>query len=359
MPGSSQAVTTVRTRKRIPRRTRASNGRLPSSTGGIARLACHRLTAAGLDTKPLLKKAGLTGEQIDQRARLPVGAQIEFLNLAADALNDSLLGFHLAHIPDFRQMGLFYYVFASSSALKEVFERGIKYSSLVNDGIMQTTASGGLCGVALKYVGVSRHVDCHIAEFWITAVLRICRHLTGRRLVPQHVRLTHHRQAGLAELTEYFGTDVEFGASADEIAFDVKTAELPVVTADPHLNKILVTYCEEALAKRKKSRGSFQARVENTLVPLLPHGKGRADEVARHLGVSQRTFARRLALEDLTFTQVLEKLRTDLADRYLADRDLSVSQIAWLLGYREVGAFSHAFKRWTGKTPREARARLH
>jgi AraC-like DNA-binding protein len=60
-------------------------------------------------------------------------------------------------------------------------------------------------------------------------------------------------------------------------------------------------------------------------------------------------------LEGLTFSGVLESLRSDLAERYLMD-DLSISQIAWLLGYQEVSAFTHAFKRWTGKTPREARS---
>lgn len=350
----------MRKRKQTLHKRRTSDARLPpSSTGGIARLAHARLAAAGIDAGPLLTKAGLTQEQIDNRVRVPIGAQITFLNLAAEAIDDPLLGFHLAQLPDFRQMGLFYYVLASSSVLQEMFERGTKYSSLVNDGIRQELLGGGLCGVALKYTGISRHSDCHISEFWMTAALRICRHLTGRRLVPEHVRFMHHRKSGVAEISEYFGADIEFGAERDEIAFDEKNCDLPIVSADPDLNRILVTYCEEALAKRKKSGESFQARVENAMVPLLPHGKARADEIARRLNVSQRTFARRLALEGMTFSEVLERLRKDLANRYLADPELSVSQIAWLLGYREIGAFSHAFKRWTGKTPRETRTRSH
>jgi AraC-like DNA-binding protein len=61
-------------------------------------------------------------------------------------------------------------------------------------------------------------------------------------------------------------------------------------------------------------------------------------------------------LEGVTFSEVLESLRGDLARQYLSDPDLSISRIAWLLGYQEVSAFTHAFKRWSGKTPREARA---
>jgi AraC-like DNA-binding protein len=141
----------------------------------------------------------------------------------------------------------------------------------------------------------------------------------------------------------------------DEIAFEKRVAELPVVSADPYLNRLLLEYCEEALSHRRLTRGSFRSSVENVIAPLLPHGRARADIVAHELGVSPRTLARRLEAEDLTFSSLLQKLREDLARRYLADDHLSVSQIAWLLGYREIGAFSHAFKRMTGKTPREAR----
>jgi AraC-like DNA-binding protein len=79
------------------------------------------------------------------------------------------------------------------------------------------------------------------------------------------------------------------------------------------------------------------------------------DIVARNLGMSRRTLARRLSDEGLNFTDILQRLRRDLAVRYLGDRKLHVSKIAWLLGFNEVSAFTHAFKRWTGKTPREMR----
>jgi AraC-like DNA-binding protein len=97
--------------------------------------------------------------------------------------------------------------------------------------------------------------------------------------------------------------------------------------------------------------------IENAIASLLPHGKASVDEVARKLGMSRRTLARRLASEGLTFRSVLNQLRFDLAQRHIKDSALSISQIAWLLGYQEVSALTHAFKRWTGSTPRGMRAR--
>ena len=131
-----------------------------------------------------------------------------------------------------------------------------------------------------------------------------------------------------------------------------------MIEADPYLNRLLITYCEEALSRRPTNRVSFRTEVENAIVPLLPHRTVSSTEIARRLGTSQRTLARRLSSEGVTFSGVLESLRSDLADRYLADRDLSISEIAWLLGYHEVSAFTHAFKRWSGHTPREVRSRI-
>jgi AraC-like DNA-binding protein len=80
------------------------------------------------------------------------------------------------------------------------------------------------------------------------------------------------------------------------------------------------------------------------------------DDVARSLGMSKRTLARKLSDEGLNFTEILHQLRRDLAVRYLDDRKLHISKIAWLLGFNEVSAFTHTFKRWTGKAPSQMRA---
>ena len=100
----------------------------------------------------------------------------------------------------------------------------------------------------------------------------------------------------------------------------------------------------------------MRTRVENEISSLLPHGRVLVEDVARSLAMSERTLARKLSDEELNFTEILQQLRCDLAIRYLDDRKLHVSKIAWLLGFHEVSAFTHAFKRWTGKTPSEVRA---
>jgi len=332
---------------------------LPTASGGITRLAYAHAKEAGVELEPILKKAHLTLHEIEKAdARLRVRDQIRFLDLVAAAVRDDFLGFHLAQSPDLRKMGWLYYVAASSEIMSDALKRNARYSSIVNEGIALKYIDDGDVAIRIDYVGVSRHLDKHQIEFLMTTQVRLCRQLTGLRLVPSRVRFTHHRDSINPEFAEFFGDDVEFGAAADEVAFATAIKTMPVVSADPYLNTLLISYFDEVLARRPAGRSSFRSSVENTIVPLLPHGKGRAGEIAPRLGLSQRTFARRLSLEGYTFSEVLEKLRSDLAERYLTDESLSISKIAWLLGYQEVSAFTHAFKRWTGKTPREARAQI-
>ncbi len=332
--------------------------RLPSTAGGMTRLAYARAKAGGIALEPLLKTAGLTPHQLDdQRTVIRVRNQIEFLNLVATALKDDLLGFHLAQTADLRELGLLYFVLASSETLIDALHRAVRYSSIVNEGVSLRCTEGRLVRLSFHCVGISRHLDAHQIECTMTTVVRICRQLTGLRLVPDRVRLMHHRPRN-AEFAKFFGKSVEFGAAADDVTFTNTVTQSTITSADPYLSRLLVSYCEEAIAYRPSTRGSFRSSVENAIVPLLPHGKARASEIARQLGVSQRTLARQLSQEGLTFSDLLDSLRSDLAKRYLADRDLAISQIAWLLGYQDVGAFSHAFKRWTGKAPGKARVEL-
>jgi AraC-like DNA-binding protein len=334
-------------------------GRLPTATGGIARLAYACARRAGIELKPLLKKVGLTDQLLkDRGARLTVHDQIQFLNLAANALGDEFLGFHLAQLPDLRELGLLFYVAASSETLGGALQRAARYSSMVNEGMSLKRLEGEDIRMVFEYVGVARHSDRHQIEFLMTVLIRVCRQLTGLHLTPRRARIAHRRSnQGGSELAAYFGANIVFGARIDELTFVGSIKDITVASADPYLNELLVANCEQALSHRPTNRGAFRTAVENAIVPLLPHGKVRASEIATRLGLSQRTSARRLALEGVTFSEVLESLRGDLARQYLSDPELSISRIAWLLGYQEVSAFTHAFKRWTGKTPRETRAR--
>ena len=328
---------------------------IPSATGGIARLACARLLEQGKDVAAVLSKTGLTRREAEDPAiRLEVRTQIKFLELAAEALGDDLLGFHLARGFDLREIGLIYYVMASSERLDDALSDAARYSGINNEGVRLRFAENDAAMIALDYVNVDRSSDRHQAEFWLVTLVRICRHVTDGRFAPL-LRMRHFRDGTPAEFKSFFGCDVEFAAEADEITLPTNVASLPVVSRDSYLHNLLHRYAEEALAKRPPQRAGLRADIEKILTLLLPHGRAEASETARRLGMSARTLSRKLRDQGLTYAGVLDDFRASLAKHYLSEGELSVSEIAWLLGYREFSSLTHAFKRWTGMTPRQFR----
>jgi AraC-like DNA-binding protein len=234
--------------------------------------------------------------------------------------------------------------------------RAERYSAINNEGIAVRVGGEETTAMAFQYVGIDRHSDRHQIEYLLTAMMRICRQLTNRDLRLRRARMVHRHSAAATELNAFLGCDVDFGSDVDEIEFSENVGDIPVMTGDPYLNALLIKYCDEALADHAAPAGTLRNDLEHAIALLLPHGRAQAGEVAAQLGMSRRTLARRLAAQGLTFAGVLAELRVDLAKRELRDASLTISQVAWLLGYREVSAFTHAFKRWTGKTPREVRA---
>jgi len=235
---------------------------IPMAGGGLSRLAFARLQSAGVPVAPLLKRVGLTPEVIaEPEERLSVRSQVALLDEAAIALKDDRLGFTLALDFDPRELGLLYYVMASSQTLGDALKRVARYSQITNEALVIGYREGNRLIINLSYSGVPRHSERHQIEFCMFAVLRLCRVLTGQNLVPQYFSIAHHRSGGISEMTRFVGTKVEFGADKDELALNVGARELPLVHSDTHLNDLLLKYCEAALAGRRGDMSQLRTRL--------------------------------------------------------------------------------------------------
>jgi hypothetical protein len=265
---------------------------IPMAGGGLSRLAIARLKSVGVPVAPLLRRVGLTPELIaEPEERLSVRSQIALLDEAAIALKDDCLGFTLARDHDPREIGLLYYVMASSQTLGDGLKRIARYSRTTNEALVVGYREANRLVVSLRYSGVPRHSDRHQMEFCMFDLLRSCRMLTGQNLVPQHFSIAHHRSEGTSEMTRFVGTKVQFGADTDEFVLNLDARELPLIHADPYLNDLLLKNCEAALADRRDDVSQLRTRVENGISPLLPHGRVLVEDVAHSLAMSERTLA--------------------------------------------------------------------
>jgi AraC-like DNA-binding protein len=341
-----------------------------TATGFAVRQAMAELETQGIATAPLLREAGLPERDVDQiirggnpvQLRISAAGQAKFLDLAAEAIGDSAFGLHLARKAIPRDLGILFYVVSGGKNIGEALTLFARYQRIANEAIrlkLKRTASSLVMEVDL--FGLPTDRARQNAEFGFAVVVKMLRDVTGRNISPTRITFAHPRNSGLKDFKRFFLCPVEFGRALIEetsehlLEFSNDTLAIPLITADPKLVMALKPFCEAAATERGVATGTLRSAVEREIEKLLPNRKAQAQNVAKTLALSVRTLSRRLADEGTTYAEVVDQLRRSLARQYLKDQSISLSQIAWLLGYEGSTSFNHAFKRWTGRTPSAAR----
>lgn len=178
-------------------------------------------------------------------------------------------------------------------------------------------------------------------------------------LLPVPVRRAHFTYAepqDLSLLRTTFGNELHFDQPVSCLYFARDSLDYPLTRLDGDLAATLVRQVGHLFADGEP-QDAFLKQLRETLLRLLPQGSINIDRVAQELNLSRRTLQRRLSERGTQFQQVLQQVRADLALRYLADERLTVTEIAFLLGYSDQGSFSSAFKTWHGTSPLEHRLR--
>ncbi len=326
--------------------------------GTAARETLAYLDRAGAGAEPLLAKAGLSREQLlHESGAVSAASQYRFLELAATQIDEPLLGLRLAAEMDLRSAGILFYLAASSASVEQALAQIVRFAATTNEDVRPELATHlGDPVLITRHVLAADELHQQFSEFLALAVVRVLRRLTNRDVVPLRTTFAHARISGLREVHRILRCPVEFSQPLDSCVLPQRVMELPIVSHDSHLLHILETHAEQLLAERHAAN-ELRGVVESHLARALPSGRVRAAEVARQLGMSARSFGRQLAREGTSFGEILSRVRNRLALRYLEDDRNSLKQIAWLLGYSELSAFNHAFKRWFGTSPRLARNR--
>ena len=140
-------------------------------------------------------------------------------------------------------------------------------------------------------------------------------------------------------------------AKQNEIIFSMKDLKKPFLTA----NNIMVEYLEPQLKQKLAEMESetfetFTSRVQKKLFQLIPSGQFGLENVAEEFGISGRTLQRNLSAENTSFNQMVKDIQKIMTFNYLEAKELSIDEIAYLVGYTELSSFYRAFKKWTGKT---------
>jgi AraC-like DNA-binding protein len=256
-----------------------------------------------------------------------------------------------------RHVGVLGYLVLASATLGDAMLAYQRYERLfygvdIAEVEAMSTPQGPMVEIRWENAGLSSTAD----ELAIAALVTFLRRQVDNPPPPARIAFMHRVSTEVAADYEcFFGCPVFFGDSHVRVRFPAGYLAMPMPRSDPALRVLLDRQAQALLAALPESAG-FDRALQQMLLRLLPEGEASLERLAKELHQSPRTLQRRLAAGGLSWQQLLDRTREQLARQYLADRSLSMSDIALLLGYTEQSALTRAVKRWTGKSPRQLRA---
>ncbi len=315
------------------------------------------LEAADIDCHQLFAELGLDYAALgDPDARFAQDDMTRLWLRAVEVSGNPAIGLDMAREARPAALHVVGYALMSSRNLKEGFARLVCYQRIIAEGAdldFQPCTQGYRLSLAIH--GDRLPPARQSAEGSLAGCLTFCRWLTGRALQPLEVSFQGRAPEDLEPYRRLFQAPLRFDAPRYALVFSQADVEAPLPTANDALAQLHDRFAGEYLARFAGSRVLHQAR--QVLCRMLPQGEPRRETLAQALHLSARTLQRRLQEEGSSFQQLLDDTRRDLAMQYLAQADMALLEIAYLLGFADPSNFYRAFKRWFAVTPGEYRAR--
>lgn len=249
------------------------------------------------------------------------------------------------------------YAVMNCANLGEAFQLVPRYEDVVME-IGRTQIE--IEGTQIKLIwGTQDNTPCSRAliDSIFSSWLFLAHWLSGKKTVPHKTQLTYPKPQDQTLHHQLFGKNIEFSCEQNAFIFvDPSVLEEKILQADTVMNKLMKQRVVELKAQLKSDQ-TVTRRITEVLRQTLPVGISSLSEIAKKMNVSERTLRRHLKEEGSNFQTLISDLRCTLACEYLKDLNLSILDIALLLGYSEHSSFTAAFKTWQGETPMAYRKR--
>ena len=308
------------------------------------------------DTEPLLRPFELSERDVeDPDRRVPQDVVTDLWDRAVSLSGDPSFGLRALRSLSPARRSLAEYLLLNSPSLGAMIERGIRFERLWQEGREASLSVQGELAILEWSARPGLRFSRALSEFAVAMVVLLARAATGRQLSGE-VRFLHPAPPELRPYDELFSGKVTFSAGTQALLFPAELLGTPLRKADPALLSVLEAHAREMLERLPLAR-SFAQSVRQAVLTSLVNEGAPLERVSEKLGLSSRTLRRRLADEGLSYQELVDELRAELALRYLADPAISVTEVAFLLGFSDGAAFSKAFRRWTGESPSTVRKR--
>jgi AraC-like DNA-binding protein len=309
--------------------------------------------SAGIQRTEFLRAAQLTPGALDAMdARLPRSEILRLCELALDLSRDSALGLHWGERLTDHIFTPVSHLVAHSATLRQAFEAVAQFRKLITDECnFELSEEAELVHVRVASLsGASPRARRFATEMCVVSIHRLIRSF-GVDSRPVQVDFEYDAPEYAAEYRRIFGELVRFGQPCTRIVFDRQLMNAVPPHKDDDVHDALQSIALRRIS-RLTQRTPYSVRVHEYMVQQGPQLRADMGDAAQALGMSVRSLRRRLDAEGKTFHAIANDALATIAKHLLRDKQRTIQEVAYEMGFSDASAFHRAFKRWTGLTPR-------
>jgi AraC-like DNA-binding protein len=319
-----------------------------------SRSIASALEQRGVDSAVVFEKAGVPMYSTSDPLRRMTNAEISALfRESVAATDDAYFGLFVAEVFHISQLHALGFALLASSTIRDFCLRLQNFYRLASQNVefrLQETDEETILAVKLTQPDICGET----VDAFAGLLVRLVRAIGERGFTPQRVELVRSVPAhGDQPYKDYFGCEVLFDRPEICICFEQGIIDLPLPGASQELAQLHDRTAMEYL--EKLDRQNITNRVRGLIVDTLSTGQVSKQQIADGINMSTRSLELKLAEENTNFQQVLNSTRQALTEGYMEQSSISITEIAYLLGFSDAANFTRAFKRWTGKSPSEFR----
>jgi AraC-like DNA-binding protein len=333
----------------------------PTVSTMLIHMLTKYLSRQGIDFVTICESAGIPSSVLGKREER-VAAEKFFIAWEKARLEteDENFGLHFGKELSENYPGgnFLMHMMANCSTIGNAIQVFCQYHNLMEDAIQpKLSVKKDVAHLSWELMFPGVMIPRHNAETVLCITTFILRRISENRVNPIAVRFGHPSPEDISEHQDIFKSTLQFDQPANELILDREMLNTEIFLASPELLETIEKYAQTRL-KKLALPDTWSDRVTKSLSQLLSRGeKPDLETVAKNVAMSTRNLQNKLKEENTTFKQLLDHLRMEVALNYLKDQEITICDIAFLLGFSEQSAFNHAFKRWTGSTPRDFRGK--
>ncbi|MCW9035598.1 MAG: AraC family transcriptional regulator, partial [Rhodospirillales bacterium] len=305
---------------------------------------------------PVFREIGVDPSIVGQHGRKTLfNNYVAYFDTAARHTGDPVFGLHYGAVTRPNRSGIPGYAILNSATFRDALLNFIKTLPVIAEGIDQYLHEDEEVAYyqwALTEETESAHWQ--YSEYVNAFLLSMFRGFMGRRWVPLEVHYQHPPPGDIRQFRRVFEVPVLFARPINALVIDRKDLNRRNPRYDGNLLKLLLHEAEEELSWRRRPTDPIRT-VRTAISQALAQGASDIDYVAERLSMKPRSLQRFLKTHGMGYRELIDEVRFELGRTLLADPSLPMTEIAFRLGYSEVSAFSRAFNRWAGVSPKEYR----